>query len=263
MDSLRLQASTAGGGLYSLLGNHEIMNALNDLRYVTSSDISTFKGGLKERQEILKEGWIGKTWRKNYRINVRVPFYHRFNGLPEFFRGKEIFRNVDDDDLEVEDLKKEVEGDQPFFHDLLLSSSTTESSSSSPNPHPLSQSAASFVHGGITPLYLSSLPSSSPVTSINQLGSSLLLKILSTPPNSHGMPSTSTAEEKYFYGSEGPVWDRTFALLEEDEDELEVCRLAEESCKKLGVRHLIMGHTPNFDGIVSRCDGMILLIDTG
>lgn len=247
MDSLRVQAAAAGGGLYSLLGNHELMNALNDLRYVTSSDIATFKGGIKERQEVMKEGWIGQTWRKNYRITARVPFYHRFEGLPEIFRKKvEKSKNVD---------VEEEEDDQPFFHDLLLSSS-----SSSSDPNPFTQSAASFVHGGITPLYLSTLSPSSPITSINNLGSSLLLKILSSPPNSHGVPSTSTAEERYFYGAEGPVWDRTFAL---EEDEVEVCRLAEESCKRLGVRHLIMGHTPNFDGIVSRCKGKILLIDTG
>lgn len=24
-----------------------------------------------------------------------------------------------------------------------------------------------------------------------------------------------------------------------------------------------MGHTPNFEGVLSRCDGLILLIDTG
>lgn len=31
---------------------------------------------------------------------------------------------------------------------------------------------------------------------------------------------------------------------------------------KLGVRRLVMGHTLNYDGIVSRCDAKILLIDT-
>lgn len=32
---------------------------------------------------------------------------------------------------------------------------------------------------------------------------------------------------------------------------------------RLGVRRLVMGHTPNFEGMVSRCNGTILLIDTG
>jgi len=33
--------------------------------------------------------------------------------------------------------------------------------------------------------------------------------------------------------------------------------------KRIGVRRLIMGHTPTFTNIVSRCEGKIIIIDTG
>ncbi|KAG8907454.1 hypothetical protein FRC00_011829 [Tulasnella sp. 408] len=42
-----------------------------------------------------------------------------------------------------------------------------------------------------------------------------------------------------------------------------VCSKVDAVMEKLGVRRLVMGHTPNFTGIVSRCGGKILLIDTG
>jgi len=42
-----------------------------------------------------------------------------------------------------------------------------------------------------------------------------------------------------------------------------VCKAVDGVLAKTGVRRLIMGHTPHFNGIVSRCNGKILLIDTG
>lgn len=56
------------------------------------------------------------------------------------------------------------------------------------------------------------------------------------------------------------MWNREYAL---DEDEGQICERAERAAEMLGVRHLIMGHTPNFEGIQARCGGTILLIDTG
>lgn len=53
---------------------------------------------------------------------------------------------------------------------------------------------------------------------------------------------------------------RTYAL---DEDESAMCARAKEACELLGVRRLVMGHTPHFEGPVARCGGRVLLIDTG
>jgi hypothetical protein len=33
--------------------------------------------------------------------------------------------------------------------------------------------------------------------------------------------------------------------------------------KRTGTRRMIMGHTPDFEKIVSRCGGKIVIIDTG
>lgn len=42
-----------------------------------------------------------------------------------------------------------------------------------------------------------------------------------------------------------------------------MCARAKEACELLGVRRLVMGHTPHFEGPVARCGGRVLLIDTG
>jgi hypothetical protein len=60
MQRLTKEASAAGGKVIQLLGNHELMNMMEDYRYVTKEDIDTF-GGLDERKKAFTlEGWVGK-----------------------------------------------------------------------------------------------------------------------------------------------------------------------------------------------------------
>ncbi len=71
---LRSEARSAGGEVYSLLGNHEIMNAIGDWRYVTADDIATFEGGGQGRRNTLSvDGWLGKEWLANYSVVAKVP----------------------------------------------------------------------------------------------------------------------------------------------------------------------------------------------
>jgi hypothetical protein len=64
MQRLIKQAQDAGGKVIPLLGNHEIMNLANDLRYVTPEDFESF-GGYEARQAAWsKTGWIGQYLRK-------------------------------------------------------------------------------------------------------------------------------------------------------------------------------------------------------
>ncbi|ORY65637.1 Metallo-dependent phosphatase-like protein [Leucosporidium creatinivorum] len=235
-DTLRPQAEKAGGGVVNLLGNHEIMNALGDWRYVTKEDIASF-GGERQRRAALSTGFIGQTWRHNYSITARVPFTQSFTSLPSSL---------------TPTLPKTPRGSSS---QLFLGDPTPPPASEDPFSH----AAASFVHGGITPEYLSSLASEHPISKINALGSSILYSLLDTPaPLS--LPRGSTEEQREFWSERGPMWNREYAL---DEDEDSICERAEKACRMLGVRRLIMGHTPHFGGIVSRCDGKILLIDTG
>ena len=110
-----------------------------------------------------------------------------------------------------------------------------------------SHAALSFVHGGLAPNYHALTPYPS---RINSLAHSLHEKLLERrpqppphPPNTYpGLPHSATPEEHELYSANGPVWYRGWALDEEDK----VCRDVESVIDKIGVRRLIMGHTPDF-----------------
>jgi len=55
MDRIHLKAEKFGGGVYSLIGNHEIMNLLGDFRYSSSKDISR-QGGIQKRKQLFSPG---------------------------------------------------------------------------------------------------------------------------------------------------------------------------------------------------------------
>lgn len=78
LKKLAAQARAKGGYVHTLLGNHEAMNTLGDLRYVTAGDFAAFAGR------------DSKKWRDAYYdkvladIKAREP--ERFASLPEDFR---------------------------------------------------------------------------------------------------------------------------------------------------------------------------------
>ncbi|KAI0303718.1 Metallo-dependent phosphatase-like protein [Multifurca ochricompacta] len=224
MEDLRSQAQSAGGQMLSHLGNHEWMNAIGDWRYVHQSEIKTF-GDVSARQAMLSTGRIGRAWAANYTTTSRLPL-HPSLGAPN-------------DDF------------------------PPPAGSAAGLPVPLSHAAYSFVHGGLALGYpqLSPFPSA-----INDIGLSLLRKLQRRvqppphPPHAYpGLPSSATSEEHALYESDGPLWYRGWAL----NDEKEVCRDVDLVLDKTGTRRMIMGHTPNFQKIVSRCNGKIIIIDTG
>ncbi|KAG8800394.1 hypothetical protein FRC16_003018 [Serendipita sp. 398] len=219
MEKLREQAPRKGGLFLSTLGNHEVMNAIGDWRYVYNSEIKTF-GGVEARQAALSStGWLGKAWAQNYTITNRLPL-HPSLGAP----------NTDHNPA---------------------------------NNDGVSHAALSFVHGGLAPdfPYLTPYPSS-----INSIGRSLLHKLQTRPqppphpPNPYpGLPASATVAEQYLYDGNGPLWYRGWAT----ENENEACKKIDDVLKRTGTRRLVMGHTPTFTNVVSRCNGKVIIIDTG
>ncbi|KAH7913548.1 Metallo-dependent phosphatase-like protein [Hygrophoropsis aurantiaca] len=226
-EELREQARDVGGILLTHLGNHEMMNAIGDWRYVYPSEIDTF-GSIAERQKALSTGWLGKAWTANYTIASRLPL-HSSLGPP----------NTD----------YPPPNGSPF---------------AAANAGALSHAAFSFVHGGLAPTY----PNLTPFPSaINNIGASLLRKLRARvpqppphPPNAYpGLPGNTSREEVRLYSGDGPLWYRGWA----EEEETTICPQVDEVLKKTGTRRMVMGHTPDFDKIVSRCGGRVIIIDTG
>jgi len=180
-------------------------------------------GSVAKRQAALSTGAIGAAWATNYTAVSRIPL-HPSSGRP----------NSD-----------------------FIPSST---------PSPLSHAALSFMHGGLSPIFAASYGSPYP-SRINTIGASLLRKCQrrQPPPSPHppapyaGLPPSAAQEESEFYSADGPVWYRGWA----ERDEELICPAAEALAKQIGVKRLIMGHTPDFNRIVSRCHGKVIIIDTG
>ncbi|KAF9489422.1 Metallo-dependent phosphatase [Pleurotus eryngii] len=232
MDELRAQASAVGGNVLSVLGNHEWMNAIGDWRYVYPTEIKTF-GSVSDRQKIISTGRIGRSWANNYTTAARLPLHPSLGKPNTPYPSHHVFEKDGGDD--EEDIV--VEG--------------------------LSHSALSFVHGGLSPTYkqLSPFPSA-----INDIAASLLRKLqhrAQPPPHPPypypGLPPDSTRQEHELYDANGPLWYRGWAMDSEEK----VCGDVDAVLKKTGTRRMIMGHTPDFTGIVSRCNGKIIIIDTG
>lgn len=185
-------------------------------------------------------GWIGQTWRANYSITARVPFAPGWRALPPSLtptlpatpRGSSSRQFLSE------------AGPPPLSDDM-----TTD---------PFSHTAGSFVHGGILDEYLDTL-GERPIEEINRIGADILAS-LENAGSPLGLPRGATEEQRRWWSEKGPMWARDYAL---DEDDAAICEVARRTCERLGVRHLVMGHTPHFEGIVSRCGGQVLLIDTG
>ncbi|GAA6003797.1 hypothetical protein JCM10207_003605 [Rhodosporidiobolus poonsookiae] len=238
--SLRAQADKAGGAVVSLLGNHEIMNALGDWRYVTKEDIASF-GGERNRREAMLTGWIGQEWRTNYSINARVPAL-----IDSFPPGApvESFPSVP---LGSTSDRRFVREPASFLVDDAQALG------------PFASTATHFVHGGVTDTYLAALDVSNPISKMNEIGSDILHSLLQSPAAPLGLPRGATPEQRLFWSEDGPMWSRIWAIDDEDE----ICERVESVTRSLRVRRLVMGHTPQFKGIMTRCGGKIVLIDTG
>ena len=198
-----------------------------DRSYVLDSEKDTFEPR-GSRLEAVTTGWLANAWATNYTTAVRLPL-HSLLGPP----------NTDYPPPKGSAFERASAG-------------------------PLSHAAFSFVHGGLAPTY----PSLQPFPgAINNLGTSLLRRLMERkpqpqphPPSRYpGLPAGTTREEARLYGADGPLWYRGWS----DEDERKVCSAVDEVLGKTGTRRMVMGHTPHFDGIAARCDGKVLIIDTG
>ena len=59
MMALEKEATPAGGRVVSLLGNHEMMNIMGDLRYVTPKNFASFADGeFRERQKSAYDEYV-------------------------------------------------------------------------------------------------------------------------------------------------------------------------------------------------------------
>lgn len=70
--SLRVQANDTGGRVVNLIGNHDMINMINDLRYVSKADIAEFGGSAKRAEAFAPTGWIGRQILEDFQAAIVV-----------------------------------------------------------------------------------------------------------------------------------------------------------------------------------------------
>jgi len=69
MMRLQKEAAAEGGEVVQLLGNHEVMNLQEDLRYVDPGDFESFGGRVQRQKDWSSSGWLG-SWLRQQNICV-------------------------------------------------------------------------------------------------------------------------------------------------------------------------------------------------
>lgn len=211
---LEKQAARKGGRVAALIGNHDAMNVIGDLRYVTPEEYAAFATG-KSKQ--LREA------------------YYRANGaaLVEFYRTK-------DPALTDDGVKAAFEKDTPpgyIEHRLAWAPQGKFGAWVASHDAILKLGDTLFVHGGVGAAY-----AARPIAEINA-----------------GVRAALTAGGGAILEDEaGPLWHRAFAEeTPEGETELAAALAA------YGVKRIVIGHTPQLQGVKSLYGGRVIAADTG
>jgi len=257
--------SQADGRLHMVIGNHEIMNVVGDLRYVTAAEIAAFAGDetKKQRQKGYNAFAKSQAARQMDRGERKDAFDEEFP--PGWFAHRQAFS---------------PDGEYGAW---ILS-----------KPVLLELDGTLFVHGGVEPsvtsLDLGGLNEEivaeiveyerlrerlvqagwlSPLVPFGAAFSVVEEKL--SPVDDVGEPFGTGAEREmakrfvelkgaWFVRSDGPLWTRKLAV--EDEEALE--GTLDRMLAELGVERIVVGHTTQDDfRIRARFDGRVFLIDTG
>lgn len=110
-----------------------------------------------------------------------------------------------------------------------------------------------FVHGGLSPKHLrfGGYEENQGLDAFHQLN----LAVRNYLQGRNQFPSI-------LLGGSSPVWMRAYSRPKLSKSSPE-CRMLDETLKRLGVKRMIVGHTPQAGGINSACCGKVWRVDTG
>lgn len=228
--ALEKQASSAGGKVHVLLGNHEVMNMLGDTRDVSPDAAASLGGEAAYRAAFAKDGRYGK-WLRAKQAVVEVEdtaFMHAGINL-EFTTesidalNRRVRRDIEQWDAAVRLLQeKKLLGPAPPLLDVVNAAREE----------------------------------------IERLN--LAIKEEKIPEDAQKIaaivPPAANIQLSALFHSDGPMWYRGFSLWTDEEG---VARMS-AVLKQHRVRRFVTGHTPQPDGrIKERFGGSLFLIDTG
>ena len=255
---LQVEASRAGGGAHLVLGNHEVMNVIGDLRYVAREEYAAFAADESpEKREAAFERYVARRTGKSIgKKKIREEFDARYP--PGFFGHRAAFA------------RDGAYGgwilDQPA---LIVIDDTA------------------FVHGGLPPVvaelgaealnrrideeiraYLDALDTVEQAdivpleASLEERKEILATALAATPdaPWREAAERVLNVTDMLAHSQSGPLWYRGTATGDEADETANV----DAALARLGVARVVHGHSVTSDHrIQARFDGRVLLIDTG
>jgi hypothetical protein len=255
---LEAEAAAAGGAVHLVLGNHEVMNLIGDLRYVAREEFTAFADDeSSEEREAAFEGYV-----------ARRP-------------GKKIGRKK---------ARREFDGRYPpgfFAHRRAFSPDGAYGAWLLDRPTVIVVDDTAFVHGGLPPVvaelgaeelnrrvdaqlraYLDALETVVeagvvPVEASLAERKQMLAGALEANPEApwkEAAESVLDVTGLLAHNDSGPLWYRRTAGAPEDDEAATV----DAALERLGVARAVHGHSVTADHrIRTRFDGKVLLIDTG
>ncbi|MEM6536852.1 MAG: metallophosphoesterase [Pseudomonadota bacterium] len=222
---IQKQADKVGGKVIVLIGNHEAMNVIGDLRFVHPGEYAAFAG---RRSKTIRDNFF-----KSNR-DAFVTFYQR-----------------DNPDLSQREVKRAFEADYPLGY-------VEHRKAWAPNGEyggwTLDNDSVSiigdtlFVHAGISDDYLEFT-----VDEINDLVRDAIKAGADKAPRSDGNDPVAAA-----LSDTSPLWFRGFA-----NGQPEARDLVQSVLDRFSVKRIVVGHTPKIDGITDFYGGRVIVIDTG
>ena len=241
---LEAEARQAGGAVHVVLGNHEVMNIVGDLRYVSAEEYAAFAG--KEDDALREQVWA--------QVLAQEPAALRAGFDAEFTQGY-------------------------FAHRQAFSPIGQYGSWLLTRPFLLVVNDTAFVHGGLPPMVAelglegTNQSLHAALTEYLQTWASLEKELAIVRPTAFtGRPDALAGKgaqtqskmladlQAKLFANDSPIWFRGQALCYPltEVDNLEA------ALRSLGVARVVAGHTPAENGRVrSRFDGRVILLDTG
>lgn len=228
--ALEKQAASAGGRVHVLLGNHEVMNMLGEMRDVSADAAASLGGEAAYRAAFARDGRYGK-WLRSRQTAVEVDgtvFMHAGINLeftPESLDAlnRRVRREIDQWDAAVRLLQeKKLVGPAPAILDVVNAARAE----------------------------------------IERLNAAI--KEEKIPDDAQKIaaliPPAANIQLSALFHADGPLWYRGFSTWGDEEGAARMSAVL----KQHRARRFVTGHTPQPDGrIKERFGGSLFLIDTG
>jgi len=224
---LEKEAHKAGGRVVVLLGNHEVMNMLGDLRYVQAAEY---------------EEWRDPDAAKSQALRIRF-----VDAVRERARGQAKAAGQAFDEAAYR--RMILDQTPPGFVERAQALSASGEYGHWLRDHDViaTVNGVAFVHGGLTP-------------EVAALGCEEINRKVRRELGADIAQTRASPQEALATGVSGPLWYRGLA----SDDEATLLPSVEKVLRSMGVTAVVIGHTPTGDGrIRPRLGGRVVMIDVG